>query len=170
MPQDLSEAERAFLAEAQRFAMREGAYAMLQSSKPQTPAVGLNDSPAGLAAWLVEKYRAWSDCGGDVETRFTKDELLTNLTVYWATETIGSSMRLYAETARVPSPNAGKRVETPTAMAMLPKDLVHGPREWHEREYNVQRWTELPRGGHFGEWEEPELIAEDIRAFFRPLR
>lgn len=170
MPQDLSEAERAFLAEAQRFAMREGAYAMLQSSKPQTPAVGLNDSPAGLAAWLVEKYRAWSDCGGDVETRFTKDELLTNLTVYWATETIGSSMRLYAETARVPSPNVGKRVETPTAMAMLPKDLVHGPREWHEREYNVQRWTELPRGGHFGEWEEPELIAEDIRAFFRPLR
>jgi pimeloyl-ACP methyl ester carboxylesterase len=170
VPGDLSEAEQAFLAEAQQFAMLEGAYAMLQSSKPQTPAVGLNDSPAGLAAWLVEKFRAWSDCGGDVERRYTKDELLAYLTVYWVTETIGSSMRLYAETARVPSPNAGKKVETPTAMAMLPKDLVHGPREWHEREYNVQRWTELPRGGHFGEWEEPQLLAEDIRAFFRPLR
>ena len=170
VPQDPSEAEQRFFGEAQAFMQQEGAYAMLQSSKPQTLAVGLNDSPAGLASWLVEKFRAWSDCDGDVERRFSKDELLTNLMIYWTTETIGSSMRLYYETAHVPSPNAGQRVETPTAMAMLPKDLVRGPREWHAREYNVQRWTELPRGGHFGEWEEPELIAQDIREFFRPLR
>ncbi len=169
-PDNPSAAEQAFLAEAQAFQMQEGAYASLQSTKPQSLAFGLNDSPTALAAWLVEKFRTWSDCAGDVEKRFTKDELLTNLTIYWATETIGSSMRLYYESAHTPSPNAGKRVEVPTAMAMLPKDLVHGPREWHEREYNVQRWTELPRGGHFGEWEEPELIADDLRAFFRPLR
>lgn len=151
--------------------MQEGAYAMLQSSKPQTLAYGLNDSPAGLAAWLVEKFRTWSDCAGDVEKRFSKDELLTNLTIYWVMETVNSSIRLYYETAHDwNNPNAGKRVEVPTAMAMLPKDLVHAPREWHEREYNVERWTELPRGGHFAEWEEPELIVKDIRAFFRPLR
>ena len=170
VPEDLSAAEQKFLQEAQAFAQAEGAYAMLQSTKPQTAAFGLNDSPAGLAAWVVEKFRNWSDCEGNVERRFTKGELLTNLTLYWATETIGSSMRLYAESARIPSPNAGKRVEVPTAMAMLPKDLVSGPREWHEREYTVVRWTDLPRGGHFGEWEEPELLAEDIRAFFREVR
>lgn len=169
-PADPSAAEQAFLAEAQAFQLQEGAYASLQSTKPQSIAIGFNDSPAGLAAWLVEKFRRWSDCDGNVEQRFTKDELLTNLTIYWATETIGSSMRLYYEAAHTPSPNAGQRVEVPTAMAMLPKDLVHGPREWHEREYNVQRWTDLPRGGHFGEWEEPALIADDLRAFFRPLR
>lgn len=169
-PADLSEAEQAMMAEIGQFQMAEGAYAMLQSTKPQTATAGLNDSPAGLAAWLVEKFRSWSDCEGEVERRFSKDELLTNLVLYWVTETIGSSMRLYYETAHVPSSTAGQRVETATAMAMLPKELIHGPREWHEREYNVVRWTELPRGGHFAEWEEPELIAEDIRAFFRPMR
>lgn len=171
MPQDLSKAEQKFVEEARQFQMSEGAYAMQQSSKPQTLAYGLNDSPAGLAAWVVEKFRAWSDCDGDVEKRFTKDELLTNLTTYWATETINSATRLYYETAHDQSAaGAGARVEVPTAMAMLPKDLVRAPREWHEREYNVARWTELPRGGHFAEWEEPELLAADIRAFFRALR
>jgi pimeloyl-ACP methyl ester carboxylesterase len=169
-PPDMTEAEQAFVAEAQGFQMAEGAYAALQSTKPETVAVGLNDSPAGLAAWIVEKFRAWSDCGGNVEKRFSKDELLTNLTIYWATETINSSMRFYYESAHVYSPNAGKRVEVPTGMAMLPADIVHGPREWQEREYDVRRFTELPRGGHFAEWEEPALIAEDVRAFFRSLK
>ena len=170
VPDDISPAERAFLAEAQAFRQAEGAYAMLHSTKPQSLAAGLNDSPAGLAAWFVEKFRTWSDNDGDVESAFTKDELLTNLTIYWATETIGSSIRLYAERARFPSPNADKRVTVPTAVAVLPSDLVRQPREWDERQYDVQRWTVLPRGGHFGEWEVPDLLAEDIRAFFRPFR
>jgi pimeloyl-ACP methyl ester carboxylesterase len=170
-PEKLSKAEQKFIKETEDFQMREGAYAMLQSTKPQTLAFGLNDSPAGLAAWIVEKFRTWSDCGGNVEKSFSKDEILTNLTIYWATETINSAMRLYYESAHDWSnSNAGKRVETPTAMAMLPADLVHAPHEWHEREYNVTRWTELEKGGHFAEWEVPELIAEDMREFFRPMR
>lgn len=169
-PQDLSDVEKKFVADLQGLWMQEGAYAMMHATKPQTLAYGLNDSPVGLAAWIVEKFRAWSDCGGDVEKRFTKDELLTNLTIYWATETINSSCRLYYESTHIPMPNAGKRVELPTAMAMFPKDLAPQPREWTERQYNVVRWTQMPQGGHFGEWEEPELLAEDIRAFFRPLR
>ncbi len=170
-PPDMTEAEQAFVAEAQGFQMAEGAYAALQSTKPETVAVGLNDSPAGLASWIVEKFRAWGDCDSDVERRFSKDELLANLMVYWTTQTINSSMRFYYESAHVYSPNAGKLVEVPTGMAMLPADIVHGPREWQEREYaDLRSFTKLPRGGHFAEWEEPSLIADDVRAFFRVLK
>lgn len=168
IPDDLSPAEREFVAQAQQWTMQEMAYAMEHSSKPQTLAYGLNDSPAGLAAWIVEKFRRWSDCGGDLERRFSKDELLTNLTIYWVTETINSSIRLYYETAH--NPGAWGRVEVTTGMLMSPKDLFPTPREWAERSYRVDRWTEIDRGGHFLEWEEPESVAEDIRAFFRPLR
>lgn len=167
--QELTEAEKKYVADVESFWAREGAYAMMHATKPQTLAYGLNDSPAGLAAWIVEKFRTWSDCDGDVERRFTKEELLTNLTIYWATETINSSCRLYYETVHIWR-GPGKRIELPTAMAIFPKDLVPQPREWTERQYNVVRWTQMPRGGHFGEMEEPELLAEDIRAFFRPFR
>ncbi|HZS10433.1 MAG TPA: epoxide hydrolase [Blastocatellia bacterium] len=166
----LSEAERKYLAAGRKWQMEEGAYAMIQGTRPQTLACGLNDSPAGLAAWIIEKFRAWSDCGGDVESRFTKDELLTNLTIYWATETIHSSVRLYYEAMRNPPPNAAERVTVPTGVAIPPKDIVPAPREFAERFYNLRHWTELPRGGHFAALEEPELLVEDIRAFFRPLR
>ncbi len=168
VPDNLTKAEQEFVANAQRWNQQEMAYAMEHSSKPQTLAYGLNDSPAGLAAWILEKFRAWSDCDGNIEKCFTKDELLTNLTIYWATRTINSSIRLYYETARNPG-NWG-RVELPTGMLMSPKDLFPTPREWVERSYRVNRWTEIPHGGHFLEWEEPEQVAEDIRAFFRPLR
>jgi pimeloyl-ACP methyl ester carboxylesterase len=124
-----------------------------------------------LAAWIVEKFRAWSDCDGDVEKRFTKDELLTNLMIYWVTDTIGSSMRAYNEDAQLPPLlNAGQRIEVPAGVALFPKDLTHPPREWAERILHVHRWTEMPRGGHFAAMEEPELLVEDMRAFFRPLR
>jgi pimeloyl-ACP methyl ester carboxylesterase len=169
IPADLSAAEQQFIEKIQQFQMQEFAYAMLQSTKPQTLAFGLNDSPVGLAAWVIEKFRAWSDCDGKLENRFSKDELLANLTIYWATETINSSIRLYYESSHTPSPNYGKYVELPTAMATFPKDMVPGPREWAEREYNIVRWTEMPRGGHFGEWEEPDLLADDIRAFFQSI-
>lgn len=168
LPDDLSEAEQRMVEDAKRFRRDEFAYALLHASKPQTPAYGLNDSPAGLAAWIVEKFRAWSDCDGDVEKAFTRDELLANLTVYWATETIGSSMRLYYENSH--SAGGWGAIEAPIAIAMLPADMFPTPREWVERTGKVDRWTELPRGGHFGEQEVPELLADDLRAFFRPLR
>ncbi len=166
---DLSEAEQGYLQRGYQWSMEEGAYAAMQSTRPQTPAYALNDSPAGLAAWIVEKFRAWSDCDGDVEKRFSKDELLTNTTIYWATQTIGSSFRMYHE----PSGDWGEagdgKVDVPTGVAIFPKDIVPAPREFGERFFDVRRWTEMPRGGHFAAMEEPELLVEDIRAFFRDL-
>jgi pimeloyl-ACP methyl ester carboxylesterase len=168
VPEDLTDEEKEFVANAQRWMQTEMAYALEHSSKPQTLAYGLNDSPVGLAAWIIEKFRAWSDCDGDLETVFTKDELLTNLTIYWATETIHSSIRLYYETAR----DAGRwgRAEVPTATLAFPRDMFPTPRSWVERSGRVDRWTEASSGGHFPEWEVPESVAEDMRAFFRPLR
>jgi len=128
---DLSESERSYMERGRTWGQEEAGYVAIQSTRPQTLAYGLNDSPAGLAAWIVEKFRAWSDCDGDVEKRFTKDELLTNLTIYWTTQTIHSSMRIYYENLHNPLPaNAGARVEVPTGFAIFPKDLVTAPREW----------------------------------------
>jgi pimeloyl-ACP methyl ester carboxylesterase len=168
---ELSAAERAFQQERERWTKTEGGYGQIQRTKPQTLAYGLNDSPAGLAAWIVEKFRTWSDCDGDVERRFTKDELLTNIAIYWFTQTIGSSTRLYYEGRQRPLQfQQGESIHVPCGVARLPKEAPMPPREWVERCYKVQHWAELPRGGHFAAMEEPELLAEDIRAFFRPLR
>jgi len=168
---DLSDAERAFMQARERWRQAEGGYGHIQGTKPQTLSYGLNDSPAGLAAWITEKFRTWSDCNGDVESRFTKDELLTNITLYWVTGTINSSTRIYYESQRDPwSLARGERIEPPSAVAAFPKDLSHPPREWGERVFNLQRWTEMPRGGHFAALEEPELLVDDLRAFFRSLR
>jgi pimeloyl-ACP methyl ester carboxylesterase len=168
---DLSAAEKQYLQAAQQWRLQEGAYILQHSTKPQTLAYGLNDSPVGLAAWIVEKFRAWSDCDGDVERRFSKDDLLTNITIYWVTETINSSIRMYYENVRLSPPlKAGQRIEVPAGVALFPKDIVLPPREWAERSLRIQRWTEMPRGGHFAALEEPELLVEDLRAFFRPLR
>ncbi|MCK9277915.1 MAG: epoxide hydrolase [Methanoculleus sp.] len=168
---DLSENERRYLAAIQELWMQEGAYSMVQSTKPQTLAYALNDSPAGLAAWFIEKFRSWSDCGGEVERRFGKDKLLTNIMIYWATETIGSSIRLYYENMHaLPLQFLQEHIDVPVGMAVFPKDFIPPPREWAERRLNVERWTEMSRGGHFTAMEEPELFVQDIRAFFRPLR
>ncbi|HEV2679530.1 MAG TPA: alpha/beta hydrolase [Rhodanobacter sp.] len=177
-PKDLSPAEGKFLDRSQQFRMQEGAYAMIQGTLPQTLADSLNDSPAGLAAWIVEKFQRWSDCDGDVEKRFTKDELLTNVMIYWATQTVGSSFLPYYDLMHA---GASKWIiekakewvgssNVPTGFALFPKDLTSPPRDWAQRFFNIQRWTEMPKGGHFAAMEEPELLAEDIRAFFRPLR
>ena len=166
-----TDAERKFFEEERLWMEAEGAYDHLQATKPQTLGYGLNDSPAGLAAWIVEKYRSWSDCGGDVERRFTKDEILTQLTIYWVTETVNSANRLYFERDRAPRAlGAEDRVRVPTAVAIFPGDIDRPPREWGERVYDVRRWTEMPRGGHFAALEEPALLARDIRKFFRSLR
>ncbi|MCF6378110.1 epoxide hydrolase [Nocardioides KLBMP 9356] len=169
VPDDLTPEEQSFVEAAQDWNAREMAYAQEHSSKPQTLAHALNDSPAGLASWVLEKFRAWSDCDGDLRNVYDLDDLLTNLTVYWVTETIGSSMRLYWEAARSTNAAYG-RVEVPTGMAMSDKDMFPTPRAWAERSYRLTRWTKLQRGGHFLEWETPEPLAEDIRVFFRELR
>ncbi len=177
-PTDPSPAEEKFLARIEQFQTHEGAYAMIQGTRPQTLADGLNDSPAGLAAWIVEKFQRWSDCEGEVEKRFTKDELLTQVMIYWATETIGSSFLPYYDLVHAGATRwiFEKAKEwlgsskVPAGFALFPKDLGHPPREWAQRFFNVQRWTEMSRGGHFAAMEEPEMLAEDIRAFFRPLR
>jgi pimeloyl-ACP methyl ester carboxylesterase len=167
----LSEKEMIALMEMQRFMNEETGYQRIQGTKPQTLAYALNDSPAGLAAWIVEKFRTWSDCNGQVESRFTKDELLTNIMLYWVTESAPSSVRLYCEAMRAGMfPPRGPRVEVPTGCAIFPHEMFRPPRAWAEKAYNVQRWSELPAGGHFAAMEEPQALVEDIRAFFRPLR
>jgi len=146
-------------------------YAQIQGTKPQTLGYGLNDSPAGLAAWIVEKFRAWSDCDGDVERSFTKDELLTNIMIYWVTQTINSSERLYFESFRSGRFSAADaKVEVPTGCAIFPKEIIRPPRRWAEAHFDVRQWTEMPRGGHFAALEEPEALVEDIRSFFRKVR
>ncbi len=168
---DLTDAEQTHMRERAEWQQAEGGYAHIQGTKPQTLAYGLNDSPAGLAAWIVEKYRTWSDCGGDVEKQFTKDDLLTTITIYWATETISSSTRMYKENQRYEWTMAkDEQIEVPTGVAAFPEEISRPPKEWAERSYNLQRWTQMPRGGHFAALEEPELLAEDIREFFRPFR
>lgn len=169
-PDDLTPDEQAYLKAGQAWQMSEGAYALIQSTKPQTLAYGLNDSPVGLLAWLLEKFQTWSDSAGDAERKFTKDELLTNATIYWVTETINSANRLYYESQHNPPPTSASRTDVPTGVALFPKDLIKPPRAFADRFFNVQRWTEMPKGGHFAALEEPELLAQDIRAFFQPLR
>ena len=146
----------------------ENAYGNIQGTKPQTLGYGLNDSPAGLAAWITEKWRTWADTSGDIESRFSKDEILTNIMIYWVTESITSSVRIYYESRRAPRDSA--RVEVPTAVAVFPGEIFFSPRKWVETAYNVQQWTEMPRGGHFAAMEEPALFVEDVRKFFRELR
>jgi pimeloyl-ACP methyl ester carboxylesterase len=160
--------ELARMQERQSFMENERGYSQIQATKPQTLGYALNDSPAGLAAWIVEKFRAWCDCDGNVEKKFTKDELLTNITIYWTTETATSSARIYYEN-RVAGGTQG-RVAVPTACALFPKEITLPPRRWVEARYNLTRWTEMPRGGHFAALEEPELLVEDVREFFRALR
>ncbi|HKO01185.1 MAG TPA: epoxide hydrolase [Thermoanaerobaculia bacterium] len=161
--------EQAFIFSTWAWESDHGAYAHLQKKTPQTAAVPLNDSPAGLAAWILEKSRDWADCEGDI-TRLSIDELLLNVTIYWMTETIGSSMRLYLEQAKNPFRFWRELIHVPCGIARFPREEPFPPRRYIERVYNVVHWTEMPRGGHFAAMEEPQLLAEDIRKFFRAYR
>jgi len=169
-PADLAPEERAWIESIAAWGAAEGGYSAMHRTKPQTAAFGLTDSPAGLAAWIVEKLRAWSDCGGDIERSFTKDEILTNVTIFWLTGTIGSSMRMYHANAAIPPAQLARRVEVPSGFSLFPGDIGRPPRAWLERTANAVRVTEPARGGHFAAFEEPELYAEFLRAFFRPFR
>ena len=167
----VTDAEQALITQRDKWFQDEGGYNHIQGTKPQTLAYGLNDSPVGLAAWIVEKYRTWSDCGGDVEKSYTKDELLTIVTIYWVTQTISSSTRMYFENQKhLWTMEKDQKVPTPAGMAMFPQEISKPPREWGERSYDVRRWTEMANGGHFAALEEPQLLAEEVRAFFRDFR
>lgn len=170
-PVDLTEPDKADLAAMARFAREESGYANEQSTKPQTLGVALSDSPAGLLAWIVEKFRAWSDCDGDPENVFTRDQLITNVMMYWVTATSASSARLYWEHQHRGSvEGAPEYVGVPTGVARYPKEVVRYPRSWVERRYNVTHWADMPRGGHFAAMEQPELFVDDLRTFFRTVR
>lgn len=146
----------------------ERAYQQIQGTKPQTLGFALDDSPSGLAAWIVEKFHAWCDCDDNIESRFTKDDLLTNVMLYWITQSGASSTRIYFEN-RVAPPNPAK-VTVPTACALFPKEISVPPRKWVEARYNLVRWSEMPRGGHFAALEQPDLLVTDVREFFRGIR
>jgi pimeloyl-ACP methyl ester carboxylesterase len=165
---NLTEEELQYKKNAQEWVPKEGAYMSLQSTRPQTLAYGLTDSPVGLAAWIIEKFRAWSDCNGDLRQKFTMDELLTNIMIYWVTNTAGSSAQRYYENAH--SLPAIGRIEVPTGIALFPADILLPPKEWAARNLNITHWSSMARGGHFTAMEEPELLAADLRAFYRPLR
>jgi len=165
----LSPEEQAYFKKGETWGAEQGAYAAVQSTKPQLVACALNDSPTGLAAWILGHFQPWMDCNGDLESKLTKDELLTHVMIYWVTQTISSSFLYYYEPVHGHTPrNVSSRVDVPTGFAIFPKDLNNGPREWAERFFNVRRWSEMPRGGHFAALEEPELFVQEIREFFRP--
>jgi len=168
---DLTPKEETFIKESKFFTAEETGYQWIQGTKPQTLGYALNDSPAGLAAWITEKFYTWTDCHGDIESRVTKDDLLTNIMLYWVTQTINSSFWLYYQMRHTPwRLGPGEKINVPTAMASFPGELTRPPREWVARVCNLQRWTVMSSGGHFAALEEPEALVEDIRAFFRSLR
>lgn len=163
--------ERTFLDRSSTWFAEEGAYAALHSTRPQTLAYALTDSPAGLAAWIVEKFRAWSDCDGDLESAISMDALLTDISLYWFGDQLSGSLRMYKENRLAPLTfGPGERVKPPLGVALFPRELPTPPRSWMERVFEVQRWSPMPKGGHFAALEQPQQLAEDIRAFFRPLR
>jgi epoxide hydrolase len=166
----LSDAERDSLASLEYYNRDENGYARIQGTRPQTIGYALDDSPAGLAAWIVEKFRAWTDCDGDVERCLTKDKMLDNIMLYWLTGTAHSSGRLYFELEHNRAGVLDARVEVPVGVAAFPREVLRFPRSWAEHRYNIVRWTDMPRGGHFAALEQPELLVDEVRGFFRLVR
>jgi pimeloyl-ACP methyl ester carboxylesterase len=172
-PSTFTADEQAALAGFARMMNGEGGYYRIQSTRPQTLGYALEDSPAGLCAWIIEKFRAWSDCDGDVERSFTKDQLLDNVMLYWVTGTAHSSVRMYYEFVQALGAGAlslGTRISTPTGYARYPKEIMQTSRRWAERDYNLVHFADQPRGGHFAAMEQPDLFVDDVRACFRPRR
>jgi len=164
--------EKVFLDRLNFFLKEETGYQWIQGTKPTTLAFALTDSPAGLAAWLVEKFRTWTDCDGNPENALTRDEMLTNIMLYWVTGAIGSSFWPYYDRMHGPWPiPKGATIDVPTGYAEFPKEILRPPRSVAERIYtDIRRWTVMKKGGHFAALEQPETLIEDIREFFRPLR
>ncbi|MDP4098834.1 epoxide hydrolase [Paenibacillus sp. P96] len=162
--------EQNFLNKVTDWMEREGAYGAVHKTKPETIAFALSDSPIGLASWIVEKFQAWSDCNGNIEASFSLDELLTNISIYWFTNTIASSIRIYAEGPKVPlSFSKEQQVIVKTGISIFPKELPMPPRSWVERGYNVTYWEHVNKGGHFAAMENPKLFAEQLHLFFHSV-
>lgn len=165
---EMTEDLKRVLARVEYYSKQDSGYMKQQATRPQTLGYGLVDSPVGQLAWIVEKFWSWMDCNGHPENVLTRDELLDNVMLYWVTASAASSARLYWESAN--SFGGGDRVELPTGVASFPKEIMRAPRSWCETGYNVTRYTEMPRGGHFAAFEQPELFVEDVRAFFDTVR
>jgi microsomal epoxide hydrolase len=167
-----TEAERRYLDELKHWLKEETGYQWIQGTRPTTLAFGLTDSPAGLAAWIVEKFHAWTDCGGVPENAVDRDTMLADITLYWLTGAIGSSFWPYHARMHGPWPIPhGATVDVPTGYAEFPKEILRPPRSLAERTYtDIRRWSVMPRGGHFAALEQPQSLAIEIREFFRPLR
>jgi pimeloyl-ACP methyl ester carboxylesterase len=164
--------EKTYFDELAAWLKEETGYQWIQGTRPQTLAFALTDSPAGLAAWITEKFRAWSDCNGDVESAFSRDRLLANISFYWFTGAIGSSFWPYYARMHRPWPIPdGRTIDVPTGYAQFPREILRPPRSLAARTYtDIRRWTVMPRGGHFAALEQPEALAAEIRKFFRSLR
>ena len=171
-PPAVTPEEERYYGEVAVWLREETGYSTIQGTKPQTLAFGLTDSPAGLAAWIVEKFRTWSDCGGDVESVFTRDQLLANVSFYWFTGAIGSSFFPYYYRLHRPWPiPEGGTIDVPSGYAEFPREILRPPRSVAARTYrDIRRWTTMPRGGHFAAMEQPEALAREVQEFFRPLR
>ena len=169
---DPTPGEATYFDEMEEWLREETGYQWIQGTRPQTLAFGLTDSPAGLAAWIAEKFRAWSDCGGDVDSVFEKDRLLANVGLYWFTGAIGSSFWPYYARRHRPWPIPdGATVDVPCGYAAFPREMLRPPRSLAARTFrDIRRWTDMPRGGHFAAMEQPALLADDVLAFLRPLR
>jgi microsomal epoxide hydrolase len=164
--------EKAYLDELAIWMKEEMGYQWIQGTRPQTLAFGLTDSPAGLAAWIVEKFRAWSDCRGDVEAVFSKDRMLANISFYWFTGAIGSSFWPYYARMHGPWPvPEGSTVDVPTGYCQFPTEILRPPRSMAALMYSdIRRWSVMPHGGHFAAMEQPDTLAREVCEFFRPLR
>jgi pimeloyl-ACP methyl ester carboxylesterase len=164
--------ERRYLEELAQWTREEAGYASIQGTRPQSLAFGLTDSPAGLAAWMVEKFRAWSDCEGDIERALNRDRMLANIALYWFTGSINASCWPYYSRLHggiiLPS---GETISAPTGYAEFPGEMIRPPRSAAARVFtDIRRWTVMPKGGHFAALEQPDLLASDVRAFFGSLR
>ena len=169
-PSEMTDEDRAVLEERNAFQARETGYSNVQATKPMSLAAAQSDSPAGLAAWIVEKFHTWSDCGGDLESVYSKDQLLTNIMFYWAPNSIASAARIYYESMRDPHAFRYPKPDTPVGVAVFPGEPWRVPRHWAEHRFNIQHWSEMPRGGHFAAMEQPSLLLGDLREFFRRFR
>jgi epoxide hydrolase len=167
---NLRDDEQAALGAMDYYSRVDSGYSKIQGTKPQTIGYPLDDSPAGLAGWIVEKFRTWSDCDGDVESVFTKDQLLDNVMLYWLTATAHSAGRLYYEAEQTRGFMPEERPTVPFGVAVFPQEIIRSPRHWAEERYDIRHWNEMPRGGHFAAFEQPELLVDDVRDFFRALR
>ena len=171
---NVTDEERSMQATRGAFMQNERAYQLIQGTKPQSLGYGLNDSPAGLAAWIVEKFHGWSDlpqgADGYLDNNFLKDELLTNISIYWFTQTITSSARIYYENSQRPAENPVGYIDVPTGAAIFPAEIFVTPRAWVAAAYDLRHWTVMEEGGHFAALEQPQLLIDDLRDFFRLFR